>query len=340
MPALTRPSRPSSRRFSTLRKLVTGCALGLVCTALVASPKAQADENENASAAFEAGEEEEIGTWRFKHADKPVKVLILAGSVGAWQKDPYPEHIQNMCANVEVKNLSKTGYGAYQLRQRFMAQVVKNGYINLRKEGYEHWLVFQGGLNSIATPERTNRELRQMFLSAHKRGMKVVAFTPMPWGAESDKRWRGYSGLKYKDFTETVKEFILGSATPQRALGVYRDRRDDPTGPWLPEEIADVPINLYDSDMRDKTATPRDVEKMKALLAKDKDWKKSVAELSEDERAAKLEADAQAAALIPQYFMRQELHAFDHIHPNEDGHRLIAETACPELPRSWGCDCP
>ncbi len=32
--------------------------------------------------------------------------------------------------------------------------------------------------------------------------------------------------------------------------------------------------------------------------------------------------------------------AFDHIHPNTEGHRLMADLACPKMPASWGCDCP
>ena len=38
--------------------------------------------------------------------------------------------------------------------------------------------------------------------------------------------------------------------------------------------------------------------------------------------------------------MREELHAFDHVHPNEKGHEIIANTTCVELPENWGCTCP
>lgn len=280
-------------------------------------------------------------TWRFKKQDRAVKVMILAGSVGAWKKGPYVQHFQNWCSNIEVKNLSKTGYGAYQLRQHFMKQVAENRYINLRNPDHEHWLVFQGGLNSIAAPERTNREIRQLFLSAHKRGMQVVALSPTPWGAETDKRrWRGIAGLAYKRHTQIVVDFIAGRATPQAALGVYRDRRDDPDAAWDPSELADVGIDLYDSDMRDRNAPLRDITKMRAALDRDKDWNERNGTLEGEAREAALDADAQRAAELPQWFMRPELRAFDHIHPNEDGHRLIAELACPDLPASWGCACP
>ena len=49
---------------------------------------------------------------------------------------------------------------------------------------------------------------------------------------------------------------------------------------------------------------------------------------------------AAMAAEIPRWFLREELRSFDHIHPNSEGHRLIAEAACPRLPASWGCECP
>jgi hypothetical protein len=49
-------------------------------------------------------------------------------------------------------------------------------------------------------------------------------------------------------------------------------------------------------------------------------------------------AMAQARA-VPQWFMRKDLQAFDHIHPNMEGHRIIAKTACPSLPEAWSCDC-
>jgi hypothetical protein len=51
-------------------------------------------------------------------------------------------------------------------------------------------------------------------------------------------------------------------------------------------------------------------------------------------------SDAATAAEIPRWFLREELRSFDHIHPNSEGHRLIAEAACPRLPASWGCECP
>lgn len=294
-----------------------------------------------------APEPEPPPTWRFRDTDKPVKVVVLAGSVGAWQRDPYSQHFENWCSSVEVKNLSMTGYGAWQLRQRFMDQVVANGYVNLRDPAYEYWLVFQGGLNSVAMPEKTNKEIRQLFMSAHQRNMKVVALSLTPWGDESDaKRWKGLVGLEYKDYTQKIVDFELGRLSPKDALGRYIDARDELVGSagrdaaWDPRELADVGVDLYDSAMRDREAPLRDIQKLRTELEQSKAWQKRFAELDESTRELALDEHAQQAAELPRWFMREELHSFDDIHPNEHGHRLLAQIACPQLPASWSCTCP
>ena len=316
---------------SPWRRQLRLLAVGLLAAALSPGERAAAEDPEADAPA----------TWRFKQQDKPVKVVVLAGSIGAWPKDPYAEHLQAWCSNVEVKNLSKTGEGAYALRKRFMQQVIENRYLSLRDPDYEHWLVFQGGLNSVGTPEKTNKEIRQLFLSAHQRGISVVGLSLTPWGDDSDsRRWKGIAGLTYKRHTQTVVDYVAGRSTPQQALGFYRERREVPEAPWDPAELADVGIDLYDSDLRDKNAPLRDLDKLRKELGKSKDWQKAHAELDELARAEALERDALAAAEIPQWYLRSELRSFDHIHPNEQGHRLLAELACPQLPASWGCACP
>jgi hypothetical protein len=319
--------------------LVVG--LGLIAALLAPADHATALAPPDIDPAVEEPEEEPPPTWRFRETDRPVKVMILAGSVGAWQRDPYHQHFENWCANVEVKNLSKTGYGAYALRKRFMDQVVANGWVNLRAPEYEYWIVFQGGLNSVAMPEKTNKEIRQLNLSAHQRGVEVVALSLSPWGDESDsRRWKGLTGLTYKRYTETVVDFELGRSSPREALGRFVDVRDDPNAPWDGAELADVGIDLYDSPLRDREAPLRDVAKMRAEVEKSKEFKQRFAGLDETTRALALDEHAQRAAELPRWYLREELRSFDHIHPNEYGHRLIAEIACPQLPASWGCECP
>ncbi len=324
------------------RTLLAGVSLALASFAL-ASPARALQPAAAAPAAAEAEEEEPPPTWRFKQADKPVKVVVLAGSVGAWPRDPYAKRFASMCKNIEVKNLSKVGFGAYQLKRRFKTQVLENTRLGLhrKEEGREFWLVFHGGLNSIAMPEQTNHHIRALFETAHKRDFKVVALTLTPWGDDGDKRWRGARGLEYLHDTRKVVDFVLGRLTPAEALGKNASRRKlDAEAPWADSEKPDVAVDLYDSSLRNAGAAPRDLEEMRAVLSRDKDWKRAHAKLSEGEREAALARDAAAASEIPRWYMRQELHSFDHIHPNTEGHRLIALEACPSLPESWGCDCP
>jgi hypothetical protein len=280
-------------------------------------------------------------TWRFRHDDKPVKVVVLAGSIGAYSRQPYAVQLQSLCANVEVRNISKTGLGAWALKQRFEQQVLDNPHLRWNVEGQEHWLVFGGGLNSVGNPRSNNHHMRRLFELAHRRGMKVVGLGLTPWGDERDKRWRGVAGLKSRRSTQHVVDFTMGRLTPEQALGTLASKRHVAAdAPWDPSELADLGIDLYDSRLRDLEAPLRDLEPMRELLAASKEWQRAHAELDELQRQTKLEVDARALAEIPRWYLRKELRSFDHIHPNEDGHRLMAELMCPSLPESWGCVCP
>lgn len=279
-------------------------------------------------------------TWKFKLADRPVKVVVLAGSIGAWPKQPYAARLQQMCRNVEVKNLSKVGFGAFALRQRFKQQVLDR-LPQLRAPGQELWLVFQGGLNSVGTPQRTNHDIREMFVLAHAKGFKVVGLTLTPWGEEADKRWAGLAGLKYLRATTRVVDFVLGALSPADALGEFtRKRTGGAEAAWQADELADVAVDLYRSALRATDAALRDPAPLEKALTRDRAWQAGHAGLTPEARAAALQAEVALAAEIPRWFMRSELHSFDHIHPNAEGHRLIAEAACPSLPASWGCECP
>jgi hypothetical protein len=291
-------------------------------------------------AAAEAPAVEPPPTWRFKHADRKVKVVVLAGSIGAWPKQPYAREIERLCPNVEVHNLSQVGQGAWALKRRFRTHVLDNPRVNLRDDSHEYWLVYGGGLNSVGTPKSTNKHMRDLFVLAHGHGMKVVALSLTPWGDEGDRRWRGFEGLEHRRVTQAVVDFTVGRLSPADAFGEYgRKRPGGVEAPWDPKEQPDVAVDLYDSALRDRDAEVRDFEATKAALAKDKKWKQARAELDEAARAARLELDAAVVAELPRWFLREDLRSFDHIHPNAEGHRIIAATMCPSLPASWGCAC-
>jgi len=277
-------------------------------------------------------------TWRFRDESKPVKVVVLAGSIGAFPKS-YARLLPEQCANVEVRNLSQTGMGAWPLKQHFKHEVLENRMLDLDQEGQEFWLVYGGGINSIGMPEATNHHMKNTFVLAHMAGMKVVGLTITPWGDDDDKRFRGIAGLELRQASQKVVDFVMGRLAPHEALGSYVDKRPAKDGPWVALERPDVAVNLYDSSLRAKEAGRRDLEAMRTLLAKDRDWEREHAGLGDAARQAQLATDAEALADLPRWYLREELRSFDHIHPNADGHRLIATTMCPKLPASWGCNC-
>ena len=276
--------------------------------------------------------EAQPAAWRFRDASRKVKVVVLAGSIGAFRREPYAERLGKMCSQVEVKNLSQTGLGAWALHLRFRDQVLRNRALKAA-EGSEFWLVLAGGLNSVANPEKTNRHLRDLMVH------RVVGFSLTPWGDERDPRWKGAQGLRYWGATRKVSDFMLGRLEPQAALGVYAAKREG-GNKWQAGELPDISVDLFDSPLRDRQAAPRDLAKSRSDLERDANWKQLHRDLSPEARAQKLDKDAQLLASLPQWFLRKELRSFDHVHPNTEGHRILTETACPALPPSWGCRCP
>jgi len=337
------PSFPESSAVASVQGPMLRRAALPLALVLFGSPSVSAAERAVEPAAEEAEEAEDdpAPTWRFREEDKPVKVVVLAGSIGAYTRNPYAQQLAGMCSNIEVRNISKTGLGAWALKKRFQDQVIDNRYLRWSVEGEEYWLVFGGGLNSVGSPHSTNHHMRRLFELAHRRGMKVVGLTLSPWGDESDKRWRGLDGLRSLRNTQGVVDFVLGRLTPEQALGKFaQSRRVGADAPWDPSEVPDVAVDLYDSPLRDHDAPLRDLDQMREELTHSSAWRRAHDELDEGQRQTKLEADAQQAAEIPRWYLRKDLRSFDHIHPNAEGHQLMAEVMCPSLPASWGCTCP
>lgn len=284
--------------------------------------------------------EEPPPSWTWKQDDKPVKVAVIAGSVGAFHGDSFHKRLGAVCENVEIRNLSKTGIGALQMKQRFRGQVLKNRRIKFDEEGIETWVLMATGLNSIGMPEMTNHYVKGLVELAHGKGMKTVVLSPTPWGKDRSSKFKDLEGLTRRNWTQKVVDYVSGHGTPEVSLGRYTAKRTDGAeGAWTLAETVDVGVDLYDSALRDTEAELRDVDRMRRLLEKDRTWKKAHADLDPEAYEAALAADAQRAAEVPQWFMKPELRGFDYIHPNAEGHRVMAQVTCPSLPESWGCAC-
>lgn len=303
----------------------------LLLTLLTLAPSARADGEDTSV----PGQSEPIGTWRFR-TDKPVKAVVVGGSVAAYNAGNFGSVLEEACRNVEVVNIAKARYGAWAMKKRFEAQVLKNRRLNLKTPGREHWAIILGGLNSVASPEKTSSELMKIHQLAHGVGMKVVGLTLSPWGSESDsRRWAGTAGLAYKGFTKKVVDFVMGRVGPAEALGRYAKGKEA----WEAGDLPDVAVDLYDSPLRDATAALRPEDATARAVDRSPAIRRQLQALPEAERSAERERLIAEARALPRWYLREELHAFDTTHPNREGHRLIAEQACAKLPASWGCDC-
>lgn len=281
----------------------------------------------------------ERGTWRFKDDTRPIKAVVVGGSVTAWPRGNFGHFLEAACPRVEIALKGKARLGSRALAQRVKDMVIRNYRVKV-DEYEEAWLIFQSGLNSIGTPEMVNRDQAAVFEMAHEHGMKVVGLTVGPWGAEHDgRRWAWTHGLTYAGYTRMTVDFVLGRLTPEQALGRYAKDRQSPD--WTPAERPDIAVDLYyDSPLRDKDAELRDEERTRRFVQRDRAVRAELKALPDDAaREARLAELVAQVREIPRWYMKQDLHAFDHIHPNMEGHRLMAETICPKLPASWSCDC-
>lgn len=336
MPAARRCPRRSSGRAERVAGAIAALLLASAAAFVVPSPSSSQERRLGGGYAYD-----EPG-WRFTQHQRRVKVVVLAGSIGAFQDEPYARLIHEWCGNAEVRNLSRVGFGAWQLYERFRAEVLESSRMPFGAEGVEMWLVWNGGLNSASVSQRSNHYIRRAFRDAHRRGMRVVGMTLTPWGSLDDaRRWGGARGLDTMRSTRRIVDFVMGRIGPREALGEYSAQRAVAAdAPWTDEERADVRIDLYDSRLRDRDASARDLDEMRALIERDGRWRRATEPLDPTARTARLDADARTLSELPRWFLRREYRAFDPVHPNRAGHRAIAEIACPQLPASWSCACP
>ena len=195
------------------------------------------------------------------------------------------------------------------------------------------WLLFQGGLNSLSTPYLTNKHVRDIFLRAHKHGLKTIGITLGPWG--NAKRWRGADGFDALRRTRLVVDFIMGRLTPTEALERHAKGRTE----WSTGELPTIAVDMFDSKLRDRDALPLSDKRLRHRLRYDKRISAELRRLPKALRESALDRLEQDARGLSKQFMRPALMAFDSIHPNTEGHRVMAEAICPKVPASWGCSC-
>lgn len=276
---------------------------------------------------------ETVGRWRYRSPDRPVKVISLGGSVAAWPRGSYSQFLQAACSRIEVVDVAKAGVGARQLKERFVKQVLRNRRASVRGDE-ERWLLFQGGLNSLGTPYRTNRFLSEIFKKAHAAGIKVMGVTLGPWG--NPHRWRAGKGLAAKARTALAVDFVMGRLSPIQAFGRYAKKG---RGQWEVGELPDRSVNVYDSRLRDVGALLLPARRIRHRLRADGNVRTTLRKLPKAEQSTALDMLEAEARGLSREFMKPEYRAFDSIHPNIEGHRIMAQAICQMASPRWGCQC-
>lgn len=284
-------------------------------------------------AAAKPGVDEPIGAWAFRTA-RPVKAVVAGGSIAAFQGAGFGDRLQEACAHLEVVNVAKARYSAWAVARRFEAQVLRNP--NVDPKAAETWVFVLGGLNSVGNPEKTNADVLALYRMAHDAGYKVLGLSLSPWGSESDaKRWTGFAGVGRQDNTRKAVDFVMGRLSPAEALGRHAEGRTA----WKPGDQPDLAVDLYDSPLRDRDAALRAAAPLEAAIDRDPAMARRLAEVPEARRKAERKRLVEQARALPRWYLRPDLHSFDSIHPNREGHRIIASLVCQKAPASWGCDC-
>ncbi len=259
-------------------------------------------------------------------SDRPIKAVVLGGSVSEYYAGNYGQFLHHGCANLEVINRAKAKKGVPALVKRLNKEVLGNRKLMAGTNAGKRWLIFQGGLNSVFSPEMANYHLARLFQRAHDGGFEVMALTLVPWGSLKDSRFRGFDGLRTIRRTRLINHFLERKLSPQRALG--RRSRNHPHE-WMKGELPDITIDVFNGELRDSRAPLLDAASLNKAFARSRYRRKKA-------RKAALVAEARA---VPRQFMKKKYWAFNHYHPNTNGHRHMAMAACAKAPAAWGCDC-
>jgi hypothetical protein len=253
----------------------------------------------------------------------------------AYPQGSFIDFLQAACSQLALINLAQPRLGAEAIRQRLTTQRLSSPPFD-RDHKQDRWLIYQGGLNSVETPARTNEQIRQTFVAAHRAGLKVMGISLLPWGSEHDRRWSEIDGLQTWHSTRQVVDFVLGRLSPAEALGPYGKHHP---AEWNAEELPDIAVDVYDSALRDFAAPLRPAQDVRTLVRQTPWIQRQFRGLLPAEQEEHVTALVNQTLALPQWFMHKRFHAVDHIHPNRDGHRLVAQLACDKAPATWGCDC-
>lgn len=256
-----------------------------------------------------------------------VRAVVLGGSISKYFKGNYGEFLQHGCKNLEVVNRAKVGLGGAALLGRLQDDILGDAALMEELQGApEAWLFFQGGLNSVGSPAATSLHLSRIFGVAAGAGLRTMVLGLTPWGEEADRRFEGWQGMATVRATRKVNAYLSGHLTPDEALGKVGGDRPHA---WMRGELPEIAVDLWEAGLRDADAPLRPLEPLAASFDASP-YRKETA------RRAALIAEARA---VPRHFLRPDLRDFDHVHPNTDGHRLMALATCRKAPASWGCDC-
>ena len=271
----------------------------------------------------------ESGTATPWHLDRPVKVVVIGGSISKYYAGNFGQYLQYGCKKVEVLNRGKVGAGGAELSRILRQDVLGDPATarGLHAAKAEGWVLFQGGLNSVGSPQSTAYFLSRLFEAAHGSGLKVMALTLSPWGSDSDARFAGWRGLATVQATEHVVEFVLGHLYPAVALGTKGQGHDTS---WSKNELPDIAIDLWHSPLAADSANP---------LRERGPLETTFGQSPFARRAAQKAELLRQAQQVPRHYLGAKYRDFDHIHPNSAGHRVMAALACQKAPPSWDCDC-
>jgi hypothetical protein len=276
-----------------------------------------------------------LDSWTFNDADRPVKAVAIGDSIAAYTQGSFVAFLQAACPHLEVVNLAKPMIGADAIRERLIRYVLRNPRINLHNTP-EVWMIYQGGVNSVEDPALTNHYIRWTFVDAHRAGLNIMAMSLLPWGSEHDRRWRETHGLKTWSSTRHVVDFVMGRLSPTEALGPYT--KNHPAR-WQAEELPDIAVDVYDSPLRDRDAPLRQFPDVRTMVRQSPWIQAQLHGRSEVEQEEQINAYVRQTLALPRWFLRERFQAFDHFHPNHEGHRLVAQLACDKAPETWGCHC-